>query len=133
MEQLPITVSDACRAAGLNRGNVGMWQHRGHLPARDYDLADALSLALAGDLMKMDVKVEAAAAIGWGVRADWQRVIATNKRIFLLARHADDGLWDFAVVSREEIPVPSIYGTIQVDLSHIAKRTLARLRELQGG
>jgi hypothetical protein len=132
MEQLPITVSNACRAAGLNRGNVGLWQHRGHLPARDYDLADALSLALAGDIMKMSVRVEAAAAIGWGVHDDWQRVIASSKRMFLLARRADGERWVFAVVTREEIPVPSRDGTLQIDLSAIASRVLGRLRELQG-
>jgi hypothetical protein len=133
MESETVSVTNAAAVAGLQRGTLASWRSRGHVPQREYDLADALSLALAADLVAMGLNVETAAAVGWGVREDWGRVIAAgNSRLFLLARLGEDGRWLFAVCPQREIPTPPIGGTIQVDLTHIAKRVLTRLREMQG-
>jgi hypothetical protein len=133
MEQMNVSVGAAATVAGLQRGTLCSWRNRGHVPQREYDLGDAMSLALASDLVEMQVRVEAAAAIGWGIRGDWPRVVAAgNRRLFLLARREEDGRWAFAVVPKDEIPAPPVGGTLVVDLSHVARRVLARLRELQG-
>jgi hypothetical protein len=132
MEQMFVTGSDAAAVAGIPRGSFGSLVHRGHVPAGPYDLADCMSLTLAHDLCEMGVQTTHAAAIGQGARSDWAQVVSANSRRFLLARRGDDGRWAFCVCGKDDIPQPAAGGTIVVDLTNIAKRVLARLRELQG-
>lgn len=121
-----VSVTDAAALAGLPRGTVASWRHRGHVPADVLGLPDALSLVLAGDLHRLGLRIEAAAAIGRLVRGDWQRVIAESpRRFFLAARLGEDGRWVCDVLRAP--PPPPAAGLLQVDLSAIARRVLEHI------
>lgn len=132
MEQAHLSLTSTAELTGLPRGTISSWRHRGHVPPDVLELPDVLSLTLAGDLTRLGLRIEAAAAIGRLVREDWARVIAESpRRYFLLAQLGEDGRWVVDVLRAP--PPPPAAGLLQVDLSAIARRVLEHIAKVGRG
>lgn len=72
------TVDDTVKLTGIKRGNIGPWTTRGHIPAFPFGLADVMSLLTMQKLTERGLRLEAAAAIAWAVRDNWQEVLLAD-------------------------------------------------------
>ena len=90
MLEQAVSVDDAARLAGMNRGTLWAWRGRGRLPVSDFDLADVMSLTVAARLTEFGMEVQPAASIAWGVREVWPAVVEIEELLDPLVK-ADPG------------------------------------------
>ena len=141
------SVTAAAALAGLPRGTLAAWRHRGHAPAEGegWALVDVLGLALAAELARAGLRPEAARAVAEAARGAWGRVLAQHprgaRRLILVARRDDlspspGGVpalprdsWMVQVFEARSLPPPAAAPAFQVDLGAVARGVLARLAE----
>jgi hypothetical protein len=144
------SVTAAAALAGLPRGTLAAWRHRGHAPAGGEGgaLADVLGLALAAELVRVGLRPAAARAVARAARGAWGRVLAARqplgaRRLILVARRDDPGSgpgadpasagggWVAEVFEAGSLPPPAAVPVLQVDLGAVARGVLARLAEVR--
>src|SRR4051794_22022639 len=136
MDTTHVPVTAAAELAGLPRGTVAAWRHRGAVPADAFTLADTASLVLVGDLTRMGLSSAVANRIGRHCRDKWGEIATSGKRSFLFASTTETGGWTFSIRKHGDFPPPPVSGVLQADLSAIARRVLDkadRLRDRRRG
>ena len=135
MLEQAVSVDDAARLAGMNRGTLWAWRGRGRLPVSDFDLADVMSLTVAARLTEFGMEVQPAASIAWGVREVWPAVVEIEESLYLLVK-ADPGgptPFPFNVVTAEQLVEQYEPAALIVNLSTVAREVLAKALEASRG
>lgn len=130
-----ISVQDAAKLAGMSGGRLWSWRARGHTPAEQYDLCDALSLRVAARLVEFGLPVDAAAAFGWAVKGEWPRIIVETDRqqvpLFLLVRPGSGAEpYEWSIHTPEQVLDLLSPASLTVNLSEVAREVLLGWRDL---